>query len=321
MKCDVCLSKDTYVKMHHHNYQIKNEEVEFDAERRFCSNCNSLVYDSELDNKASKMAISIYNKNYGIPKEEIISLRKKYELSQQQFSKIIGCAKKTLISYELGNSIPNDIYMITLKTLIDNPDIIIDIFNSNKERFTEKEYTTIYNKLKNLENPFIYFDKKPSIFNGFTKLMTGKVINLILMLSDNGILKTKLLKEMFYCDFLSYKNVGASITGLEYKKLPYGPVPEDFEFILDSLASSDIINYDVEYENNYECHYIAKNQEINNSEFTEEELKIVNDVKKYFNNYTSSDIVNYSHKEKAFIETDKLDKISYDYAFDINLEK
>ena len=52
--------------------------------------------------------------------KEIINLRKRYNLSLQQFSKVIGCAKKTLISYEAGTSIPNDIYMVILKTLIDN---------------------------------------------------------------------------------------------------------------------------------------------------------------------------------------------------------
>ena len=46
-----------------------------------------------------------------IPKEWK-TLRNKYNLSQELFSKIIGCAKKTLISYEKGTAIPNDNYMI-----------------------------------------------------------------------------------------------------------------------------------------------------------------------------------------------------------------
>lgn len=321
MRCDNCLSTDTYVKMHHYKYQIKNKEIEFDAERRFCSKCNSLVYDQKLDNNAGKQAISLYNKEYGLPKEEIINLRKKYNLSQEQFSKIIGCAKKTLISYEQGKSIPNDIYMITLKTLIDNPDVIINIFDSNKERFSEKEYTVISDKLKKTDFELLgNLDKKPSIFNGFTKFNSHKLVDLILMLSEKSILKTKLLKEMFYCDFLTYKNTGASITGLKYTKFQYGPVPENYELILNKLVSSNIINYDVEYENNYECHYITAEQSIDKKEFTATELKIINQIKEYFKSYSSKDIVNFSHKEKAFIETNEFDEISYDYAFDINIE-
>lgn len=321
MRCNNCLTNNTYVKTYHHEYLVKNRKIEFDAERRFCHECNNLVYDRELDNNAGKLAISIYNKKFGIVPEKILELRKKYGLSQQQFSKIIGCAKKTLVSYELGNSIPNDIYMITLKTLINNPDVIIDIFDANKERFSEKEYKIISSKIKNVNSDLItILDKKPSIYNGFTKFIPEKVINLILILSDKGILKTKLLKEMFYCDFLSYKNTGASITGLEYAKLPFGPVPDSFDSILNLLTVSGNIDYEIEYENNYESHYITKNLEENKKCFSKEELKIINKIKEYFQNYNSKDIVNYSHKEKAFIETEKLEKISYEYAFDIDID-
>lgn len=321
MKCTFCSSEKTHVKKHHHTYTIKNEIIEFEADRRFCSECNQLIYDSELDNNAGKQAISIYNKRVGIPSEDIIKLRKSYNMSLQQFSKVIGCAKKTLISYEAGTSIPNDIYMITLKTLMDNPEIILDMIDSNKERFSEAEYTTITNKINNAKlNLNIVFDNKPSIYNGFTKFIPEKVINLILMLSEKGILKTKLLKEMFYCDFYAYKTLGASITGLEYAKLPYGPVPESFDFILNNLTNSNIINYDVEYDNNYEAHMITKNQEIDTTIFTKEENDIINKIIKYFENFNTSQIVDYSHKEKAFTDTEKLEKISYDFAFDINLE-
>ena len=86
-------------------------------------------------------------KSYGISKEDIRKLRYNYSLSLDDFSKIIGCAKKTLISYEQGVSVPNDSYLVTLKTLYDNPELITYFINSNKERFTDKELTRIYKKI------------------------------------------------------------------------------------------------------------------------------------------------------------------------------
>ena len=80
-------------------------------------------------------------------KEEVKTLRKNYALSLDDFSKIIGCAKKTIISYEQGISIPNDRYLITLKTLIKKPEIIKYLIESNKERFTEKEIKRINKKI------------------------------------------------------------------------------------------------------------------------------------------------------------------------------
>lgn len=80
-------------------------------------------------------------------KEEVIALRKNYALSLNDFSKIIGCAKKTLISYEQGISVPNDSYMITLNTLIKHPKVIFFLINSNRERFTEQEIKRISKKI------------------------------------------------------------------------------------------------------------------------------------------------------------------------------
>ncbi len=42
-------------------------------------------------------------------------------------------------------------------------------------------------------------------------------------------------------------------------------------------------------------------------------------MKGYFQDYKSKDIVEFSHKEKGFIETEFYKNISYDYAFNIDL--
>ena len=152
MKCDNCSCKSAYIKDYVHSYNIKGKEINFISQRRFCNECDSLVYDAELDNEASRKAIEIYNKNYGICKDDIVNLRNKYNLSQELFSKIIGCAKKTLISYEKGMVIPNDNYRIIINALILKPDIIITLVEANKKHFTEKEYFRIQEKLSKFIN-------------------------------------------------------------------------------------------------------------------------------------------------------------------------
>lgn len=319
MKCDACGYSDTYIKEYLHVYNIKGREIKFKAPRRFCKKCDALVYDGELDNKASEIAINLYNKKYGISKEAIIDLRKKYNLSQDLFSKVIGCAKKTLISYEKGTSIPNDSYLIIIKSLLAKPDAIHTLINANKEQFTDKEYNKINSKLDMMipNNS----EGIPSIYNGYSKLLKEKVYNIILYFADKKILKTKLLKEMFYADFLCYKETCKSMSGLEYSKLPLGPVPDQFEYILNEGTTNKIIDYDIDYNNDYECHNISAKKAFDSSLFTEDELSILKLVKTKFKKYGSKDIVDYSHREKAFTETDFYRRISYEYAFDINLDE
>ena len=325
MTCDNCKRNNTYIKEYEHTFIIKGKEIRFNSKRRFCKDCNCLVYDSKLDNEASELAISIYNEKYGISKDDIIKLRQQYNLSQDLFSKIIGCAKKTLISYEKGKSIPNDSYMIIIKSLIAKPETILVILDANKEQFTNKEYERINKKLANVlpydaKNIIVHYSDDLNEYNGYTKFSKEKLYNMICFFSEKSVLKTKLLKEMFYADFESYKELGKSITGLEYTKLPYGPVPEQFEYILNLGIAENTIDYNVTYKSDYESHNITANKKIDKDIFTKEEYQIIKNIRNKFKDYGSKEIVDYSHKEKAFKNTKYYDKISYDYAFDIELD-
>ena len=312
--CDICGSKETYVKNNRFDFERNGHRIVFNSDSRFCKKCNNMVYDEELDNIATLKGKEIYNKKYGIG-EEILNIRKYLGLSQEEFSKIIGCAKKTLISYEKNESIPNDTYLIIIKTILDNPETIKIFIDSNLERYTINELNKINKKLD-----VVFKTNNPSEFNGYTDISINKIVNLILILSKKAINKTKLLKEMFYVDFLCYKKYAYSLTGLEYYKLPYGPVPDQFEKILGDLYSKSEIKYKKLYKGNYEEHIIENVSKIDSNIFNKDEMKIINEVIEKFSSFKVKDIVNYSHKEKAFTNTQYQDKISYDYAFDLSID-
>ena len=150
--CNICNSNITYIKNYENTFNFKNKTIKFISPRKFCKKCHHLIKDKELDNKALTKAVTLYNENYGIPSEKIINLRHSYHLNQAEFAKIIGCAKKTLISYEKATSVPNDNYEIILKTLIKNPIIIKDLIEANQENFKNQEYLKIHNKIKQSYN-------------------------------------------------------------------------------------------------------------------------------------------------------------------------
>lgn len=328
MKCYNCGSADTYVKDFKNDFTIKGKDISFTSKRRFCHDCGKIVYDECLDNRTSELAIEMFNNKYGVSKEKLIELRKKYNLSQADFSKIIGCAKKTLISYEKGKSIPNDVYMVSIKNLINNPEAINEYLVASKERISTNEYIKIDekikafkgNNIKKMINEEENNDNNLSQYNGFTPLSIEKIKNVILFLASDTMPKTKLLKEMFYSDFYNYKNTTTSITGLEYVKLPYGPVPDDFDTIINLLYKENLIDYKIKYINDEsECHLIKSKKEFDKGIFDNEELEILEKIKTYFKNYTTREIVEKSHQEKAYLKTKEKKKIDYEYAFDIEL--
>ena len=147
MKCDICGSEDTFVRDCRYTFSINGKEVTIICKKRFCNECNNEVVDEELEKDTLKRAVRKYNELYGLSSSKILELRKGYNLSQDLFSKVIGCAKKTLVSYEKGTSTPNDNYSIILNTLIYKPRLILDFIEGNRESYTKKQYETIMKRL------------------------------------------------------------------------------------------------------------------------------------------------------------------------------
>ena len=134
--------------------------------------------------------------------------------------------------------------------------------------------------------------------------------------SDNGIFSKDRI------DFGSDLLIKTIIKKLNRKNLKildvgcgYGLIGITLSKLLDSEG---IISYDVTYYGNYEEDIITNTSKIDKSVFTKEELEIIDKVKEKFKDYKVKDIVEYSHKEKAFIETEYKEKISYDLALELN---
>ena len=147
MRCDICGSENTFIRDCKYTITIKNKEVTIICQKRFCNDCNNEIIDEKLEKETIKRAEKKYNELYGLNKDKIVALRKSYNLSQEIFSKIIGCAKKTLVSYEKGTSVPNDNYANLFNILIYKPKIILDLIEANKEMYSKKEYDTIMKKI------------------------------------------------------------------------------------------------------------------------------------------------------------------------------
>ncbi len=93
---------------------------------------------------------------------------------------------------------------------------------------------------------------------------------------------------MFYADFLCYKESCKSITGLEYAKLPLGPVPDGFENIIYKCIQDKVIDYKEELSlDSVKCYITSKKKFVN-------EIKKLGKLKsiKYYS-YTDENVAKY----------------------------
>jgi putative zinc finger/helix-turn-helix YgiT family protein len=305
-------------------YTFKGQSFEI-TERALICDCGTDLYDEMLDSETMKTLTKMYEDRMGLALDEIKSIRSQYGLSMDLFSRILGWSKSTIARYESGKFIPDASHMSVLKRLKDHPEAIDDYYKLNQHNFNEKEQKKISEKLASSDHSTVerelinvlhinYKLHEKTIESGYSSFQLNKLINMILFFTKTGVQKTKLMKLLFYADFLNYKENMLSMSGTPYVRLPYGPVPKDHDLCLSSIEKNDLIDVNYEFINDYTLINIKSKQSFDKSVFTPEELKILEFVQEHFKHYGSVAISDFSHEEDAWKCTDDREIISYDYA-------
>lgn len=105
------------------------------------------------------------------------------------------------------------------------------------------------------------------------------------------------MKMLWYGDSLSYKRNGRSITGLVYKALPMGAVPEGYEQIIDlDGVEFEILTYgedQIGYKFNPVEGFVIK-------ELMSDEIVILDAVISEVGSMNSKEIIEKMHEEEAY---------------------
>ena len=292
-----------------------------------CDKCQEEFTTTESDELTYNQLINQYRAKYHIPSaEEIKKIRAQYGLSAARMSQLLGLGINTYGNYE-KDDIPVEANAILIKQA-SNPnnfaDMIADKVESNDAIWRKigeaKARQTATNRLLQPINHI----NQANEFTGFKKTDWGKIENIIIILvrecNPNYNDKLKLNKQLFYTDYFHFKSHGTSITGLSYRAIPFGPVPTCYDNIFGNLVNESILIPDWKETNNRSAsEFFKTDREPNWSVFTETEKEAINTVIQKFRNTHTWDLVDLSHKEKAWIELEKQRAvIDYQkYAFDL----
>ena len=149
--------------------------------------------------------------------------------------------------------------------------------------------------------------------HGNAELSLDKVVDVIRYFASSinvtSLYKVKLMKLMWYADALAYKIRGTAITGLVYQALPMGAVPVGHNFIID-LNDVPCEEVDMGETNAYHFSLVG---ELTFPTLSKEEKDILDVVIEKLGKMSKNDIVNFMHKEKAYVETAPRDIIQFKY--------
>jgi hypothetical protein len=149
----------------------------------------------------------------------------------------------------------------------------------------------------------------------------GKFKDLLLYvcerLSDDSTFgETKLNKTLFFSDFKAFRLLGAPITGAEYQKNRYGPTARLYTVMRDELLSADQLRVEPHPVVDHVQDVLAPhNIKPNLTQFTKEELAIVDDVIDEMRQYTNTQASDLSHEKAAgWVAHDQGETIPYETA-------
>lgn len=315
-------------------FEVKDEKIKIKARYLTCHQCNEIIPDPKLDEENFQRVYAEYRRRKNLLQPgEIVALRNKYGLSQRQLAKILGWSHATLSRYETGalQSASHNNELI----LLQDPRNMLVIVERNSGNLSEREVETIrirVEKMVEQEHDFKtnwltmlerVFTKESSKYTGFRKFNFDKFVQMVkfFALRDPKLYKVKLMKYLWYADFLNFKRTTVSISGLQYVHLPLGPVPEEHEILLSLLVrGNEHIEkeyVDLGYENPAELYKAIG--DFDESLFAPEELKTLEDVYEELHHHGSTSISNLSHKEMAWLDTSDGEPITYEYARDLSL--
>jgi len=338
MKSDFCPNCEEYtdviLKTEKEIYNVRGEPIEIEAEVTICQKCGDKIFDEERDSRNLEKAYNLYREKHKLlPLDEIRTIREKYGLSQRALSRLLGWGEITIHRYENG-AIQDNVHDSTLR-LIEDPQNMQKFLEANRNKLT----SYIAARLEKRIAIFLQEDEEQAFQSSFERLVSHqnvdltsgfkeydleKLKNMILYLVKrlDGVLKVKLNKLLWYCDFLHFKETSTSITGTQYVRLPLGPVPDNYERII-GIMQPDLLTMDEIPFNTRDGIQIGEEftalVEPDESMFSEKELQVMDFVADTFRNYGSWAIKEQSHREAAYLKYENGDIISYEHAKELSL--
>lgn len=285
-----------------------------------------------LDEVNMNQVYNQYRDKFNIPfPDEIKRIREKYSLSAAKMSEILGFGANSFRQYEAGEmpSVAN----AKLIQMVDEPEIFIEMVglcatldDKSKNKYIQKAQLLADEKKRNIFNlnfkEYLLGSHLADIYSGYRKPNFEKFTEMVVYFTDKlSPFKTKMNKLLFYADFLMFKQSCFSISGVRYKAIDMGPVPNNFQSIFEYLANNDKIDiYTTEFPGGYtgEQFKARKDRKFNAELFTDNELDTLERVATVFKETSTNDIIELSHLEEAWKKNVKSKSvISYEYAFEL----
>lgn len=325
--CSCCMEEhDAKTVLVKDTATFKNRLVEYEASYLFCDLADELYMNEHQIQENDLRLKDAYRRSEGLlTSSQISAIRAKYKISQSDLCTLLGWGGKTITRYE-GHQVQDKAHDTILKKLAQDPEWFIALLNDAQDNLSPESYkkyleaaSSLYEKdqdtylRKAIEASYVKFQGN-QMYQGNAELSLDKVVEVIRYFAASpditNLFKVKLMKLMWYADSLAYKMRGYAITGLVYQALPMGAVPVGHNSIIDL---KDVPCEEVDMGETYAYHFVLQGKQSYHF-LTKEEIDILAIVITKLGKMSKNEIVQFMHKEQAYIKTPPRDIIQFKYA-------
>lgn len=306
-------------------WNFRGEQYEYEHIAWLCEDSGEQFTDDESDTAGFVQVTNQYRAKYGIPyTDEIIAVRQRYGISAAKMSLILGVGINQYRLYEQGE-VPSVSNGRMIRSIM-NPKVMLEMVESSKNELSVSEYEKIISKVQAIiassetykmeqyETRRI-FNTPRGADNGYAQLSLNRLRNIMLYILNrcDEVWCTKMNKLLFYTDFMSYRERGMAMTGLSYRAIDFGPVPERWDRVYSEFPE---VRQELRQVGDFVGSVLIASEESDYSMFTEAELKVLDSICTHFGKMSSREISRISHDEDAWLNHhDKREHIPFDDAY------
>ena len=240
--------------------------------------------------------------------QRIIELRKMKGLSQEDLAKSVKISRPSLAQVELGNRTVDVLEFQRFSMVLG---FSLDDFVSTN--FSANSYHDLEGKA---EMKSKRADERISV----PSLQVSKFKNVLLYILERcagkpNVGETVLYKLLYFSDFNYYELYEEHLTGAQYRKLPYGPVPQKLDsIVLQMIDKGQLQRVKTEYHGYPQTRYLPLIK-ADLTELKASEKEVIDNVIQQMSDWSAAMVSNYSHGDKPWKATGNNEDINYELAF------
>lgn len=249
------------------------------------------------------MNIQLSQKQIG---QRITELRKMKGFSQENLAKSVKLSRPSLAQIELGN---RGVDILELQKLSLVLEFSLDDFMSNDFSASQVVDGKETKKTKKVEErtsvPTLQINKFKNVLLYILERCAGKP----------NVGETVLYKLLYFSDFNYYELYEEHLTGAKYRKLPFGPVPQKLDTIINQMMDKgQLQRVKTDYHGYPQTRYLPL-EKADLTKLRASEKDVIDRVIDQMSDWSATMISDYSHGDKPWKASREGEDINYELVF------